>query len=73
MGTDFGYFLHEETIHMDQELWWDFVVLELLKHDTNDHEDLNMVRSDDEASWRYFLHRSGDGSKFADRWVIGRP
>lgn len=65
MRTDFGYFLHEETVHVDHELWWDFIVLELLKYDTDDHEVLNVVRSNDEAGWRYFLHRSGDGNGFA--------
>jgi hypothetical protein len=64
--------LHEKTVHVDHELWWDFMVLELLEYDTSDHEILDVVRTNDEASWRYFLHRSGDGSQFTSRRVIGR-
>jgi hypothetical protein len=57
MPTDFGNFLHEETMHMDHELRWDFMVLKFLEYDTDDHEILDVVRSNDEAGWRYFLHR----------------
>jgi len=64
MHTDFGYFLHEKSVHMDHELWWDLLILELLKYDTDDHEILNVVRSDDETGRRYFLHRSDDGCGF---------
>ena len=67
MRTDFGYFLHEETVHMHHELWWYFVALEFLEHGTNYHEILDVVWSNDEAGWRNFLHRSGDGSEFASR------
>ena len=41
---------------MDHELRRDFVVLELLEHDTDDQEILDVVRSNDETGWRYFLH-----------------
>jgi hypothetical protein len=44
---------------MNHELWWDLLVLELLKHDTDDHEILDVVWSNDEAGRWYFLHRSG--------------
>lgn len=59
MRTDFGYLLHEESVHMNHELWWDLLILELLKHDADYHEILDVVWPNDEASRRYFLHRSG--------------
>ena len=43
---------------MNHELRWDLLVPELLKHDTDDHEILDVVRSNDEAGRWYFLHRS---------------
>jgi len=50
---------------MDHELWWDLLVLELLKYDTDDHEILNMVWSNDETGRGYFLHPcGGDGCGF---------
>lgn len=55
--TDFGYLLHEESVHVNHELWWDLLALELLEHDTDDHEVLNVVWSNDEAGRRYILHR----------------
>lgn len=59
---------------MDHELWWDFLILELLKNDTDYHEILDVVWSNDEASRRYFLHRSGDDEcRLKSREVIGRP
>ena len=58
---------------MDHKLWWDFLILELLKYDTDNHEILDVVWSNDEAGRRYFLHRSGgDGCcEFGSREVIG--
>jgi hypothetical protein len=52
------------------ELWWDFVVLEFLKYDANDHEILDVVGLNDETSWRHFLHRciGGGGGSWVDRW-----
>lgn len=41
---------------MDHELWWDFMVLKLLKQNADDHEVLDVVRSNDEAGRWYFLH-----------------
>lgn len=61
MRTDFGYFLREESVHMNHELWWDLLILELLKHDADDHEVPDVVWSNNEAGRRYFLHRSGSG------------
>ena len=53
---------------MDHELWWDLLVLELLKYDTDDHEILNMMWSNDETGRRYFLHPyGGDGCGFEKR------
>ena len=47
---------------MDHELRWDLLVLEFLKYDTDYHEILNVVGSNDEAGRRYFLHPcGGDG------------
>lgn len=56
--TDFCYFLHQESIYVDHERWRYFVVFELLKHDTNDHEVLDVVWPNDEAGWWWILHRS---------------
>ena len=64
--TDFGYLLHEESVHMNHELWWDLVSPELLKHDAGYHEILDVVWSNDEAGWWYFFHRScGDWYELA--------
>lgn len=44
---------------MNHELWRDLLIPKLLKHDSDDHEILDVVRSNDEASRWYFLHCSG--------------
>jgi len=44
---------------MYRKLWWDLLILELLKHDTDYHKILDVVWSDNEAGRRYFLHGSG--------------
>jgi len=44
---------------MNHELWWDPLIPELLKHNTDYHEILDVVWPNDEAGWWYFLHRSG--------------
>jgi hypothetical protein len=59
--TNFGYLLHEESVYVNHKLWWDLVIPELLKHDTDYHEILDVVWPNDEAGWWYFLHRSGGG------------
>lgn len=56
MRTDFGDLLHKESVNMDHELRWNLLVLELLKYDTDDHEILDVVWSNDEACRWYFLH-----------------
>ena len=65
--TDFGYFLHEESIHIDHELRWNLLVLELLKYDTDNHEILDVVWSNDEAGRWHFLHRSGGDGRSGSR------
>ena len=44
---------------MNHELWRDPLILKLLKNDSDDHEILDVVWSNDEASRWYFLHCSG--------------
>jgi hypothetical protein len=54
---------------MNHELWWDLLILKLLKHDPDDHEILDVVWSNDEASRWHFLHCSGgdgDGAGSCD-------
>ena len=43
---------------MNHELWWDPVIPELLKYDTDYHEILDVMWSNDEAGWWYFLHHT---------------
>ena len=52
---------------MNHELWWDLLIPKLLKHDSDNHEILDVVWSNNEASRWYFLHWSGgdgDGCGF---------
>ena len=52
---------------MDHELRWNLLVLELLKYDTDNHEILDVVWSNDEAGRWHFLHRSGGDGRSGSR------